>query len=164
MKTPTTTSWVSASRITCPVSRLTFRMQSATSCSRRRREQAAVTSTCVKAAGQQLVADVTVQNLTGHRFPSGVGFRRAFLQFQVTDKDGKMVWISGGTNSNGEIVGPDGKVLPTEYFEIGPDGKQQYQPHYYQENPITSQNTGSDLRRTVDGCRWQNHHQLYPPG
>ncbi|MBV9762419.1 MAG: hypothetical protein JO340_17795 [Acidobacteriaceae bacterium] len=93
----------------------------------------------VKAAGQQLVADVTVQNLTGHRFPSGVGFRRVFIQVQVTDTSGKVVWSSGGTNSKGEIVGPDGNVLPTEYFNVGRDGKQQYQPHFDQQHPITQQ-------------------------
>src|SRR5260221_9380088 len=27
-----------------------------------------------------VIADVTVENLTGHRLPSGVGFRRAFLE------------------------------------------------------------------------------------
>jgi hypothetical protein len=92
----------------------------------------------VKAAGQQLTADVTVQNLTGHRFPSGVGFRRGFIQFTV--KDGaKVVWQSGGTDASGEIVGSDGKVLPTEYFETGPNGKQLYQPHFSQTNAITQQ-------------------------
>lgn len=93
----------------------------------------------LKAEERLLVADVTVQNLAGHRFPSGVGFRRAFLQFQVTDSSGKVVWTSGGTNSSGEIVGPDGNVLPTEYFRVGSDGKQQYQPHFSQTNPINRQ-------------------------
>ena len=31
-------------------------------------------------ANGTLTADVQVTNLTGHRFPSGVGFRRAFLE------------------------------------------------------------------------------------
>lgn len=98
---------------------------------------AAVSVSVVKAAGQELVADVTVQNLAGHRFPSGVGFRRAFLEFQVKDGSGKVVWTSGGTNSRGEIVGPDGNVLPTEYFAKGKDGRQQYQPHFDKEHPVT---------------------------
>src|SRR5579875_2724932 len=99
---------------------------------------ATVNVNVLKAAGHELTADVTVQNLTGHRFPSGVGFRRAFIQFQVTDSGGNVVWTSGATNNKGEIVGPGGKVLPTEYFEIGSDGKQQYQPHFDQAHPITS--------------------------
>ena len=52
-------------------------------------------------------ADVAVTNLTGHRFPSGVGFRRAFIELLVVETaDGRqrLVWASGRTNSVGVIV------------------------------------------------------------
>ncbi len=86
-----------------------------------------------------LVAEVGVTNLTGHRFPSGVGFRRAFIELTVTDPAGKLVWASGMTNANGEIVdGADpAKVLATEYFTRGPDGKEQYQRHFDELRPVT---------------------------
>lgn len=83
-------------------------------------------------AGNKLIVEVTITNLAGHRFPSGVGFRRAFLELQAT-MDGKPFFTSGATNQMGEIVDSAGKVLPTEFFK---DGK--YQPHYDQSNPITS--------------------------
>jgi hypothetical protein len=89
-----------------------------------------------------LTADVQVTNLTGHRFPSGVGFRRAFLEFLVLQKQGdeeKVIWSSGRTDEEGVIVGPDGKALPSESFKVGPDGKQQYQEHHNAEFPITRQ-------------------------
>jgi hypothetical protein len=87
-----------------------------------------------------LVADVEILNKAGHRFPSGVGFRRAFVELKVTDPDGKLVWASGTTNANGEIVdATDMKVLPTEYFARGADGKQRYQPHFDEAHAITSQ-------------------------
>jgi hypothetical protein len=86
-----------------------------------------------------LSADVTVRNLTGHRFPSGVGFRRAWIELRVVDDAGRVVWASGATNANGEIV--DGAdlttVLPTEYFTRGANGKQRYQPHFDARHPIT---------------------------
>ncbi len=76
-------------------------------------------------------AKVQVTNLVGHRFPSGVGFRRAFLEVTVRDPSGKVVWGSGRTNALGVIVGADGEPLPTEFFKIDPGtGKQRYQPHY----------------------------------
>ena len=86
----------------------------------------------------KLVANVTVTNKTGHRFPSGVGFRRAFLEFQVTDnRSGKTVWASGRTNELGIIVDENGKPLPSEFFEPrGNDSgktRQAYQPHYYDQ-------------------------------
>jgi hypothetical protein len=86
-----------------------------------------------------LTATVGVTNLTGHRFPTGVGFRRAFVELTVEDPNGNVVWSSGRTNERGEIVdGADGTtVLPTEYFERGPDGKQRYQPHFDERHPIT---------------------------
>ena len=73
-----------------------------------------------------LVVDVSVSNQTGHRFPSGVGFRRAFINFNVIDERGNVVWSSGNTNSLGIIVGPDGEPLPTEFL---PDADS-FQPHY----------------------------------
>ncbi|HEX3468504.1 MAG TPA: hypothetical protein VHT05_10530 [Candidatus Elarobacter sp.] len=88
-----------------------------------------------------LVATVGVTNLTGHRFPTGVGFRRAFIELVVTDPAGNVVWASGRTNDRGEIVGGDGTtVLPTEYFERGADGKQRYQPHFDEQHPVVRPN------------------------
>jgi mono/diheme cytochrome c family protein len=85
----------------------------------------------------KLVANVTVTNKTGHRFPSGVGFRRAFVEFRVTDnRSGKTIWASGRTNELGIIVDEKGKPLPSEFFEPrGPSSvpRQAYQPHYYDQ-------------------------------
>ena len=89
----------------------------------------------VTIANGNLVANVTVTNKTGHRFPSGVGFRRAFLEFQVAEKStGKTLWASGRTNELGIIVDENGKPLPSEFFEPRADAtaapRQAYQPHY----------------------------------
>ena len=48
-------------------------------------------------AKDRLVAEVQVENLAGHKFPSGVGFRRAFLRFEVLDANGDDLWVSGRT-------------------------------------------------------------------
>lgn len=80
-----------------------------------------------------LTVDVDVTNKAGHRFPSGVGFRRAFLELLVVEDgvDGeRTLWSSGRTNTVGAIVDGDGNVLPTEFFDRDADGKEQYQPHH----------------------------------
>lgn len=77
-------------------------------------------------SGNQLTVDVSVQNKTGHRFPSGVAFRRAFLELLVMDAQGNIVWSSGRTNSVGVLIDGAGKPLKTEFL---PD-KNTYQPHY----------------------------------
>ncbi|HEY2139247.1 MAG TPA: hypothetical protein VGH00_04145, partial [Chthoniobacterales bacterium] len=92
----------------------------------------------VRIENDKLVANVTVTNKTGHRFPSGVGFRRAFLEFQVIDnRSGKTIWASGRTNELGIIVDETGKPLPSEFFEprAGEPGetRQVYQPHHYDQ-------------------------------
>lgn len=78
-------------------------------------------------AGLECVVEVT--NLAGHHLPSGVGFRRAFLRFEVLDAKGATLWVSGRTSPLGVLLGPDGKPLPSEFFDEV-DGKQSYQPHY----------------------------------
>ena len=80
--------------------------------------------------GDYLSVEVTVTNKTGHRFPSGVGFRRAFLEFDAS-MNGTPFFSSGATNTMGQITDFDGKVLPTESFV---DGK--FQPHFSQANVI----------------------------
>ncbi len=83
-----------------------------------------------------LRVDVQVVNLTGHSLPSGVGFRRAFLNLEVLDASGKTLWVSGNTNDDGVIVDGNGKPLVTEFF--GPS-QQKFQVHRWENNPITSQ-------------------------
>ena len=56
--------------------------------------------------------EVKVTNKTGHRFPSGVGFRRAFLELSVLDQHDLVVWASGRTNGVGVIVDETGARCP----------------------------------------------------
>src|SRR5258708_37190251 len=69
-----------------------------------------------------VAAEGTVETLTGHRLPSGVGFRRAFLEVnavQTVNGRERVVWSSGHTNEVGVIVDADGTPLPTEFFAGG---------------------------------------------
>jgi len=78
-----------------------------------------------------LRARVTVTNLAGHNLPSGVGFRRAFLEVQVLGADGAPLWASGRTSAMGVILdGITDRPLPSEFFAPGPDGKQSFQDHH----------------------------------
>jgi hypothetical protein len=99
---------------------------------------------------QKLIADVLVTNKAGHRLPSGVGFRRAFLELRVTDnRSGQIVWCSGCTNELGVITdggGSQSKRLLSELFDVA-DGskpadfnypaecdKPGVKPQYYQQH------------------------------
>lgn len=75
--------------------------------------------------GADLVVRATVTNLAGHKFPSGVGFRRAFLRVRVLDDDGKPLWVSGDTSPMGVILdGANGAPLATEF------SMSEVQPHH----------------------------------
>jgi len=84
----------------------------------------------------QLTATVTVTNKTGHKFPSGTGFRRAFIHFEVLDSDNNVLWASGRTNGAGVIVDENNLPLTGELWwkddcsaRIMPDDRL-HQPHY----------------------------------
>ncbi|HVE70315.1 MAG TPA: cytochrome P460 family protein [Thermoanaerobaculia bacterium] len=92
------------------------------------RTRTATVTADTKIDGRTLTSNVTVTNLTGHRLPSGVGFRRTFLEFLVLEnRDGRsrVVWSSGATNSVGVIVDGEGRPLPTELLTDGA-----YQKHH----------------------------------
>lgn len=84
----------------------------------------------------RLTTRVVVHNKVGHRFPSGVGFRRAFLELLIVEpsRQGgseRIVWASGRTNALGIIVGADGQPLATEFFARDPStGRQTFQKHH----------------------------------
>ena len=88
----------------------------------------------------------------GHKFPSGVGFRRAFIAFSVLDENGKMLWASGRTNGAGVIVDESGAPLDGELWwkddcsaRINP-GERAHQPHYQK---ITRQNQAQIYQELV---------------
>lgn len=110
----------------------------------------------VTVSNQKLIAEVMVTNKTGHRLPSGVSFRRAFLEFRVINNtSGETVWCSGCTNELGVITNGGGSQsprLPSELFDVYKDGSkpvnhdypagcnnnylpginpQYYQPHFF---------------------------------
>ena len=126
----------------------------------------------------RLAARVVVRNKVGHRFPSGVGFRRAFLEFAIvqSDRSGaeRVVWASGRTDELGVILGADGRPLPTESFAPDPaTGRQRYQGHH---EVITSPDQvqvyetllrdakGRFTTSFVHGCATVKDNRLLPRG
>jgi hypothetical protein len=91
----------------------------------------------LKISGGQLSADVLVENLAGHKLPSGVGFRRAFLTFEVLDAAGNAIWVSGRAAPTGELVDAAGKPVAGEFMwksdcrpMTAAEQNERIQPHY----------------------------------
>ena len=56
-------------------------------------------------AGDTLELDVTVRNLTGHKFPTGFPSRRAWIHVTVRDRQGRAVFESGRVTGTGLVEG-----------------------------------------------------------
>ena len=87
----------------------------------------AVTDLAVDTTSGQVKATVLVTNKVGHSLPSGVGFRRVFIELQALDKAGNPLWASGRSNALGVILdGLSDTPLPTENGVRQKD----FEPHY----------------------------------
>ena len=94
-----------------------------------------------------LVVEVEVANTTGHRLPSGVAFRRAWVALEVWAQDGSLIWASGRPNEGGLITDTHGIVLDTELLK-GTD----YQPHYQEITEDTQVQIYEELVRNAQGA------------
>lgn len=155
-----------------------------------RPDSASVEVSNAQMVGTTVTANVTVTNWTGHKFPSGVGFRRAFIEFVVLDSNDTVLWASGFTDTLGIIQdGTSSTRLDSEFFDpptnvgCGNDNNNQcYQPHHqiinaqdqvqiYEElvqNNGTSENSGFDNRAFTSSFlqRWYDvkDNRLLPAG
>lgn len=67
-----------------------------------------------------LEINIEIENLTGHKFPSGIPIRRFWIHLKVEDSQNQIIFESGKWDSTGEIINLD----------LG------YEPHY---NKITNE-------------------------
>jgi hypothetical protein len=96
----------------------------------------------VTITGDALRAKVTVTNLAGHKFPSGVGFRRAFIAFNVFDQNGETLWASGRANAAGVIVDESDTPIDGELWwkdDCSGHAQPGERPHQKHHTEITKQ-------------------------
>jgi len=67
----------------------------------------------------RLHADVTIENLAGHKLPSAYPSRRVWIHFTVRDHNGSVVFESGRFNPDGTITGNDNDI-----------DSARFEPHY----------------------------------
>jgi len=82
--------------------------------------------------GARLQADISLQNLSGHKFPTAYPSRRAWLHVTIKDRNGRAVFESGALNRDGSITGNDNDAdalrFEPHYSEIStPDQVQIYE-------------------------------------
>jgi hypothetical protein len=127
-----------------------------------REETAKVTIDQVVLAAGRLQADLTIENLSGHKFPTAYPSRRAWLHFTVKDRNGRSIFESGAMNPNGSIQGNDNDAnsdqFETHYNEItSPDQVQIYEDILVGANNIPT--TG-----LLTAVRYIKDNRLLPRG
>jgi len=73
----------------------------------------------INLAAGRLQVDISVENQSGHKFPTAYPSRRAWLHVTVRDRDNRVIFESGALNPNGSIQGNDNDASPA-----------QFEPHY----------------------------------
>ncbi len=62
--------------------------------------------------GDSVDFQVKLTNKAGHKFPSGYPSRRAWIEFQVQDETGAVLFHSGGMNPDFSLIGEDDNFEP----------------------------------------------------
>jgi hypothetical protein len=116
----------------------------------------------VRQSGPRIFANVVVENLAGHKFPTAYPSRRAWLRFVVRDANDQIVFESGGFNSDGSIMGnandEDPTMLEQHYEAI-------VQPEQVQIYEAILQDTENDVTTDLlKAASYRKDNRLLPAG
>ncbi len=109
-----------------------------------------------------LTADVVVESMAGHKFPTGFPARRVWIHFAVQDASGAIVFESGAVNGDGSIAGNNNDADPGSF-----------EPHYLViENPeqvqiyeaVMGDTEGQPTTTLLRGAGYLKDNRLLPAG
>ena len=117
----------------------------------------------MKRAGDGIELAVTVQNQTGHKFPTGYPSRRAWLHVRVTAPNGDVVFESGRNDAYGRLVAPgDISAEPTTFAPHLDVVEREDQVQIYESVPVDA--AGNVARRPLDSHHYAKDNRLLPEG
>ena len=103
-----------------------------------------------------------LENLAGHKLPTGYPSRRSWIRFTVRDRNGTPVFESGEIRSTGEIPGNDNDTDPARYEPHYQEITQSDQVQVYESVMVDTQDqvtTG-----LLQGVRYIKDNRLLPRG
>lgn len=110
-----------------------------------------------KRVGNEAHLQVNVENLTGHKFPTGHPYRRAWLHVRVSDSRNRTLFESGAPDKAGAIRGvPDG-YAPHRDLITQPDEVQIYQA-------VMADTHGKPTWSLLSGAAYLKDNRLPPRG
>jgi hypothetical protein len=104
-----------------------------------------------------LVLQVEVRNLTGHKFPTGHPYRRAWLHVRINDAAGRLVFESGGYDERGRLRASDGQVAPHLDVITQPEQVQVYES-------VMGDAAGAPTHSLLSAATYLKDNRLPPEG
>jgi hypothetical protein len=110
----------------------------------------------------RLQADITVENLSGHKFPTGYPSRRAWLHVTVKDRNNRVVFESGALKPDGSIAGNDNDADAIRFEEHHTEITNPGQVQIYEDIMVGTNNLPTTGLLTA--VRYVKDNRLLPKG
>jgi hypothetical protein len=116
----------------------------------------------VELDGSTLTANVAINSMAGHKFPTGFPARRAWLHFTVQDANGQVIFESGAFSADGSISGNDNDADPAAYEPHYPVIDSPDQVQIYEA--IMGDSEGTVTTTLLKGAGYLKDNRLPPTG
>jgi hypothetical protein len=110
----------------------------------------------------RLEAEVTVENLGGHKLPTAYPSRRVWLHVTVRDRDGRAVFESGAVRPDGAIQGNDNDADATRFEPHYAEVRSPEQVQIYEA--IMGNSAGRVTTGLLSAVRYLKDNRLLPRG
>ena len=127
------------------------------------RNTATVTITEAAKTASNTTFTVVVENLTGHKLPTGYPSRRAWLHVTVRDRFGRFAFESGATAPTGAIAGNDHDADGIRYEPHYEEIRSTDQVQIYESVMVDGQGAPCGMPRTIGCCRGASTRRRRPP-
>jgi len=123
---------------------------------------ARITLESVELGGGRVEADLSIQNLAGHKLPTAYPSRRVWLHVVLRDREGEVVFESGAAEPNGRIEGNDNDRDPNLYEPHHAEIRQAEQVQIYEA--IMVDRNGQPTTGLLSAVRFKKDNRLLPAG
>ncbi len=110
----------------------------------------------------RLIAEIRVENLTGHKLPTGYPSRRAWLHLTVRDRNGGVVFESGAIEPRGSIAGNDNDANATEFEPHYAEIRERDQVQIYES--VMRDSSGAPTTGLLSAVGYLKDNRLLPRG
>ena len=127
-----------------------------------RADTAAIRIADARRTGSSATFAVIVENLTGHKLPTGYPSRRAWLHVTVRDASGQVLFESGAVAPTGAIAGNANDEDPARYEPHYDEIRSAEQVQIYESVMVDQK--GTPTTGLLQGVRYEKDNRLLPRG